>query len=82
MFIWFFFLLTKLPFGVYLVDRFRKHYEVVSYDEFRVIQEKKIGRLKSKSRFDAYFLSDGLETTPNPGPVEDDILISKMRPGH
>jgi len=27
-------------------------------------------------------LSDGKETTPNPGPVEDDILISKMRPGH
>jgi len=25
---------------------------------------------------------DGRETTPNPGPVEDDILISKMRPGH
>jgi len=27
-------------------------------------------------------LSDGKETTPNPGPIEDDILISKMRPGH
>ena len=36
-----FFLLTKLLFGVYLVDRFRKHYEVVSYDEFGVTQEKK-----------------------------------------
>ena len=36
-----FFLLTKLLVGVCLVDRFRKHYEVVSYDEFRVIQEEK-----------------------------------------
>ena len=26
--------------------------------------------------------ADGRETTPNPGPVEDDILVSKMRPGH
>ena len=25
---------------------------------------------------------DGKETTPNPGPTEDDILIAKMRPGH
>ena len=32
--------------------------------------------------FDFPFFSDGKETTPNPGPVEDDILISKMRPGH
>ena len=27
-------------------------------------------------------LSDGKESTPNPGPVEDDILIAKLRPGH
>ena len=33
--------MTKLLVGVYLVDRIRKHYEVVSYDEFGVTQEKK-----------------------------------------
>jgi len=27
-------------------------------------------------------LSDGKESTPNPGPVEDDIIIAKLRPGH
>jgi len=27
-------------------------------------------------------LSDGKEFTPNPGPVEDDIMIVKLRPGH
>jgi len=27
-------------------------------------------------------LSDGKESTPNPGPVENDILIAKLRPGH
>lgn len=27
-------------------------------------------------------LSDGKEITPNPGPVEDDIMIVKLRPGH
>ena len=25
---------------------------------------------------------DGKESTPNPGPVENDILIAKLRPGH
>jgi len=27
-------------------------------------------------------LSEGKECTPNPGPVENDILIAKLRPGH
>lgn len=27
-------------------------------------------------------LSDGKESTPNPGPVEDDIMLAKLRPGH
>ena len=26
--------------------------------------------------------TDGKESTPNPGPVEDDIIIAKLRPGH
>ena len=25
---------------------------------------------------------DGKESTPNPGPVEDDIMLAKLRPGH
>ena len=28
------------------------------------------------------FTLDGKEITPNPGPVEDDIMIVKLRPGH
>lgn len=27
-------------------------------------------------------LSDGKDSTPTPGPVEDDIIIAKLRPGH
>ena len=28
------------------------------------------------------FCIEGKECTPNPGPVENDILIAKLRPGH